>query len=143
MPSWPDGNILGQGQEQVLSGQLEGRGFFGVGHNDAVITDLDFNNIADAVFEIFFQLALFDPTGRVGDVGMLNAHACAETFVTAAGTGGFDFRGFKRGGFSELLGHNCGKGINRGRSDDGNVIPGGCGINIGQAQADNSGQGGE
>ncbi len=105
------GHFLGQGQEKLLARQFQHRCRLGVGHNDAVIADLDLDDLLDAILETGFAFGGFDRPGGVGDVRMFDAHAGAEELKPAAGTGGFDGRRLELGGFAELFGNHGGEGV--------------------------------
>ena len=122
------GNVLGQGQEDVLSGQFERAGFLGIGDNNAVIANLDLDDFLDAVGLALVVFRFFHGPGGIGDVRVFDSHAGAEKFEAAARSGGFDLGGFETRGFPELLGHDGGKRVDRGRSDDADVVAGGCRI---------------
>ena len=106
------GNLGCQGKEEVFPGQVELFGFFGIGDDNAVITDLDFNDLIDPVFHGRLDFGLLDSPGRIGDVRVLDSHTGAKEFVPPAGPGGFDFRGLEFGGFSKIFSHYRGKGVN-------------------------------
>ena len=103
------------------------RCLLGVGQHDAVVADLDLDDLGDAVGLAVLHLGVLDGARGVGDVRVLDTDAGAEELEPATGTGGFDLRRLERGGFAELLGDDGGKGIDGRGADDADVVPGGLG----------------
>ena len=107
--------LLGQGQEDFLAGQFHRGGGLGVGQDDAVIADLDLDDLLDPVGRRRFPISesLIAREALVIS-GNFDAHSAAEQLEAAAGAGGFDLRGLELAGLAELLGYRGGKGVDGG-----------------------------
>ena len=66
--------------------------------------------------------------GSIGNVRMFDTDTRTKKFESAAGTGGFNLRGFKEGGFTEFFGDDRCEGVGSGGSHSANVIPGRSGL---------------
>ena len=115
-------DVLGQRQEQVPATDLQRRRGLGVGEDDAVVPDLDLDDLGDAVFGAGLDLGLLDAAGSVRHVGVLDADAGAEQFEAAARPGALDHRGLEPRGLAEGLGHGRGERIYRRRTDDADPV---------------------
>ena len=118
--------ILGQGQEDVLQGQLVRATLGRVGNHDTVEADLHFDDLFHAVGLAGVELRLLHAARSTGHVSVLGTHASAEQLHAAAGAGGLNLRGGKLAALAEALCHGGGERVNRGRTNDGNGVAGCC-----------------
>src|SRR5690606_33246138 len=103
---------------EILQPQVEVAAGAGGGDDDAVIADLDLDDVGDAVLLAEVELrGLHRPRG-VGDVRRAAADALAEFLDAAAGAQRLDAGGRAAGGAREILGHAAGEGED-GRGADG------------------------
>ena len=133
-------NGLGQRQIHVLARQLQRRAGLVLRQHDAVVADLDLDDVLDAVLRAGLQLGRLDAARGVGDVGELRADAIAEQLEAAAGAGALDLRGLELAGAAELLGDRGGERIHRGRTDDADGIARRLGVRGGAHGADDGGR---
>ena len=80
------------------------------GDDQAVVADLDFNDIGNAVGPAERELRGLHPTRGIGDVRGVGADALAEGLNAAAGAQRFDARRGAARGAGEILGHAGGEG---------------------------------
>jgi hypothetical protein len=117
-------HLLGQRQPELPEGELHPLGALVVGEDDAVVADLDLDDVLDAVLAAHLHFGLLDPSRGVGDVGVLDAHALAEELEPAARAGGLDLGGLELSGLAELLGYDRRKGIHGRGAHDTDVVAG-------------------
>ena len=87
----------------------------GVREHDAVVADLDLDDLRDAVLGAVRDFARGDAARGVRDVGMLDADAAAERLDAAAAARRLDLRRLEaRAAAAELLGDDRGERIHRG-----------------------------
>ena len=89
------------------------------GEHDAVVADLDFLDVGDAVGLAGLELFLLHRTRGIGDVDLVFADAFAELLDAGARTTGLNDRGLEvREGLAERLGDDLGVGEHGGRTGD-------------------------
>jgi hypothetical protein len=118
------GNLLGEGQEDLSQGELEGLGLLRVGDHDPVVADLDLGDVGDPVLRAAVDLGFLDSARGVGEVGMVDADTGAEELQPAAGAGALDDGCLEAGAPPELLRHHGGEGVDGGGADDPDLVPG-------------------
>ena len=106
------GNVLCQRQVNLFTRQFVRGRTLDIGQHDAVITDLDFDDLGDAVAGALVDLRLPHAPGRIGDVRVLDTGPGTKQLEPTAGSRGLDLGRTEIGGAPESLRDHGGKRVN-------------------------------
>ena len=100
------GDLAGQALIEIVQLEVEAVSVARRGHDDAVIADLQFDDVGDAVLRALLELGRLHRTRGVGDVRRGRTQTLAEGLDPAAGAQGLHARrGHARIVAAEVLGH--------------------------------------
>jgi pyruvate-formate lyase-activating enzyme len=115
-------DFLRQAFVQIIQFEVEAVAGAGGGDDDAVIADLQLDDVGDAVRSALVELGLFHLARGVGDIGIARPHPRTQQLDAAAGASRFDYRRrILRPDTLELFGDRGGERIDRRRPDDANL----------------------
>ena len=117
-------NLAGEGEEDVATADFHHVRLPGVREHDAVVADLDLDDVGDAVLVAAVHLGLLDAPRGVGDVGVVDTDPGAEELEPTARAGGLDRGGLEFRALPELLRDDGGERIDGRRADDADVVAG-------------------
>ena len=103
-------DLTGQRQEHVLRGQREIGAVDVAGKDDAVIAELDLDDIGDAIGLAGLDFRVLDLAAGIGDIDGIFAHTFAELLQPGRRPATFDHGGREAGIFGKGLGHDIGIG---------------------------------
>ena len=138
------GHFLGQCEEDIFARQFHRLGADGIGEDDTVVTDLNFDDLGDAIGGAGPDFGRLDGARRVRDVGIVHTNAVAEQLQAAARTGRLDLRRLELAAPAESLRNDGREWIDCRRADDIHVITTGLGegaVGQNQSQDHQDGQG--